>query len=296
MRPLRALAVFIVVVFIGGALLAPWLYWLAQHFADEFPKLAHSPFHRFVHRSILGLALAGIWPLLKSAGVAIPRPMALFWAAGQWRRLGVGFFLGLVSLAIVAGLALALGARQFNTTMSPGLLTEKIVGIAGAAILVAVLEEVLFRGAIFGALRKVFHWVFALMASSVLYAIVHFLQSAEVTGAVNWHSGLELLPRMLRGFGDLNAFVPGFFNLTLAGLLLGLAYERTGDLFLSIGLHAGWIFWLKLYTGLTREVAGTAGAWWGSKIVDGWFAMPVLAVTLLVFARLSTGRKKGFHI
>ena len=40
MRPLRALVIYIAVVFIGGALLAPWLYRLAQAGAHSFPKIA----------------------------------------------------------------------------------------------------------------------------------------------------------------------------------------------------------------------------------------------------------------
>ena len=56
---------------------------------------------------------------------------------------------------------------------------------------------------------------------------------------------------MLAGFADFHALVPGFFSLTLAGILLGLAYQRTGNLYFSIGLHAGWIFWLKTYGAFT---------------------------------------------
>jgi hypothetical protein len=47
MRPLRALIIYIAVVFIGGALLAPWLYWLAQKGARTFPTIAAAPFHQF---------------------------------------------------------------------------------------------------------------------------------------------------------------------------------------------------------------------------------------------------------
>lgn len=296
MRPLRALAVYIVVVFIGGALLAPWLYWLAQSFAHEFPKIAHSPFHRFVHRSLLGLALLGIWPLLKSMGAASLREAGLVKPAGQWGKLGYGFLFGLVSLAVVAGWALASGARHFNPTTSPAHLGGRVLGIALTAVVVAVLEEILFRGAVFGSLRKIFHWVFALVLSSILYAIVHFMEPVETTGAVTWLSGLELLPRMLRGFVNLHAIIPGFFNLTLAGALLGLAYQRTGNLYFSIGLHAGWIFWLKSYSTLTADVAGASTWWWGtSRLINGWFALPVLAATLLIFTQLSVGRRKGFN-
>jgi len=295
MRPLRALAIYIAVVFIGGALLAPWLYWLAQSFAHEFPSLARHPFHRYVDRSFLVLALLGIWPLLKSMGATSLKEAGLVWPAGQWGRLGRGFLLGLVSLAVVAGLALASGARQLKPMMPLPYLGGKLLGIALSAIVVAVLEEILFRGGVFGSLRKVFHWCFALVVSSLVYAIVHFLERAEITGAVTWYSGLELLPRMLHGFVDLRALVPGFFNLTLAGILLGLAYQQTGTLYFSIGLHAGWIVCLKGYGLFTREVAGASNWWWGtSQLINGWFSLTVLITLLLIFTQLPLGRKKGY--
>jgi hypothetical protein len=295
MRPLRALSVYIVVVFIGGALLAPWLYWLAQFFAHEFPHIAHSPFHRFVHRSLLGLSLVGIWPLLKSAGMTSVGEAGLVRPAGHWKQLGGGFLFGFISLAVIAGLALAIGARHLNPMIPPALLAGSIARLALTAVVVAVLEELLFRGAVFGSLRKVFNWVFALALSSLAYAMVHFMAPAKAPEAVTWLSGLELLPRMLGGFGDVRAVLPGFFNLTLAGLLLGLAYQRTGNLLFSIGLHASWILWLKSYALLTGVVPGASTWWWGTaKLTDGWFALPVLVAALLVFMQLPMGRKKSF--
>jgi membrane protease YdiL (CAAX protease family) len=193
MRPLRALSVYIVVVFIGGALLAPWLYWLAQFFAHEFPHIAHSPFHRFVHRSLLGLSLVGIWPLLKSAGMTSVGEAGLVRPAGHWKQLGGGFLFGFISLAVIAGLALAIGARHLNPMIPPALLAGSIARLALTAVVVAVLEELLFRGAVFGSLRKVFNWVFALALSSLAYAMVHFMAPAKAPEAVTWLSGLELL-------------------------------------------------------------------------------------------------------
>src|SRR6185295_13366099 len=69
MRALRALGLYLLAVFIGGALLAPGLYFLAQSFAEPFSHLANSPFHRFVNRSLLGVALLGLWPLLRALGI-----------------------------------------------------------------------------------------------------------------------------------------------------------------------------------------------------------------------------------
>ena len=286
MRPLRSLIVYLLVVFIGGALLAPWLYWLTQSLAGTFPHLAESPFHRFVNRSLLGLALLGLWPLLRSLGLRRGADVGLVSPSSQGRRWTTGFALGFLSLACVAALALGFGARHFADELSAIQFGRQLFGAALTALVVSVLEEVLFRGALFGALRKAWSWPGALLVSSMVYAIVHFLESTKWTEPVTWLSGLAILPKMLRGFVDLHAVLPGFFNLTLAGAILAFAYQRTGNLYFSIGLHAGWIFWLKFYGAITRDSAGAPTWLWGThKLIDGWLALPVLATTLFILVR-----------
>src|SRR5262249_5199828 len=80
--------------------------------------------------------------------------------------------------------------------------------------------------------------------------------------------------------------VPGFLNLTLAGVILGLAYQRSGSLHFSIGLHAGWIFWLKTYGFATVETAADS-VWFfrTGKLINGWLAFVVLTALLVVISR-----------
>ena len=290
MRPLRALVIYIVVVFVGGALLAPWLYWLAQSSAHSFPKIAAEPFNRFVDRSLLVLALAGLWPVLRALGVASWREAGLVRPRGQWNKLLGGLLVGFLSLAVVGGMAILCGNRVFNRAATAHEVVSAICSAIGTAAIVAVMEEILFRGGIFGGLRKFFHWPVALVVSSLIYALVHFMHRADFSGAVGWNSGLALLPRMLAGFADFQAFIPGFLNLTLAGVLLGLAYQRTGNLYFSIGLHAGWIFWLKTYGTFTPAPPAPAWFWGTGKLIDGWLAMMVLVAVLLLFKFVPLGR------
>jgi len=293
MRPFSALVIYIVVVFLGGALLAPWLWWLAQSGAHVFPGIAAAPFHRFVDRSFLILALAGLWPLLRALGAKSPRDMGIIPIYGHAKQLFGGLLLGFFSLAVVAGTAIGFHDRVLAGDITAHKIVGAVFGAIGAAAVVATLEEILFRGGIFGGLRRMIYWPFALAISSVVYALVHFLQRAEFNGAITWHSGLELLPPMLRGFADFRALVPGFFSLTLAGILLGLAYQRTGNLYFSIGLHAGWIFWLKTYGALTAAAPDAKIWFWGGgKMIDGWLAFFVLAFTLFIFKFLPLGEKR----
>ena len=293
MRPLRALGIYVLVVLLAGALLAPWLYWLAQAAARSFPDLAQQPFHRFVNRSLLILALAGVWPLLRALGATSLNEIGLTRPTAHWRALLRGLLLGFASLALVASVALAAGGRAFHQPNDAMQLAEKLLGAVLSALMVAVIEETLFRGGIFGGLRRVFRWPTALVASSMIYAILHFLESASYDAPVTGMSGLELLPRMMSGFANWEQIVPAFFNLTLAGALLALAYQRHGSLYFSIGLHAGWIFWLRSYGVLTRETAGSNPWLWGTgNLIDGWLALAILALVLLWFWKLS-GREEG---
>lgn len=284
MRPLRCLVCYLALVFLGGALLAPWLYWLAQWSASFHPalqKIAANPFHRFVDRSLLILALSALLPLLRNLGINSRHDLGLGKPARHWRQLLGGFLLGFTGLALVVSLALVFGERVWNPHPAAAI-AAKMFSAALTAAVVAMLEEILFRGGIFGGLRRGFHWRFALVASSAVYALVHFLERAELSGGVTWLSGLELLPRMLHGFVDFQRLVPGFFSLAIAGWLLGLAYQRTGSLYASIGLHAGWIFWLKSYGFLTAGATGASAWFWGTgKLIDGGLAFAVLLLTLV---------------
>ena len=291
MGAVRSLSIYLGAVFLGGALFAPWFYWSVQLLAEHFPvfeKLAANPFHRFVNRSLLGLALLGVWPLMRSLAVKSPRDVGLIPPGGQWRRLAGGFTLGFVSLACVAVVGLLAGTRGMNDG-APSRLLERIGGAAVTAAVVSLLEEFLFRGAIFGALRKAVRWPTATLISAAIYAIVHYFARPEPPVEVTWQSGFTTLGTMLGGFVDLDQVVPGFFTLVMAGALLAVAYERTGNLYFSIGLHAGWIFWRSLYTLLVGPAAGASAWFWGSdKLTDGWLGLAILAALLPLLLRLTS--------
>ncbi len=289
MRIVRALLIYFVLVFLGGALLAPCLYWLVQAVAPH-SHLAESPFHRYVNRCLMGLAIIGIWPLFRSVGANSFKDVGLVKPSGHWGQLGKGFVLGLGSFAVVAGIAILGHGRQLNPEWSAQFTLKVARDTVAAMILVPLLEELLFRGGLMGALRKAGDWRIALLISSMVYAIVHFMSGKNVdpVGPIKWYSGLEVLPKMLRGFAQLDpnaagSAIPGFFTLTFAGMILGLAYQRTGNLYFSMGVHGGWVFWnLRVYRILTTPVSGAkAWVWGGDNPTDGLLALAVMAAMWL---------------
>ena len=248
-------------------------------------------FARYVNRALLVVALAGLPFYVRAAGIRRWADVGIDPRRVAWRRLGAGFALGLVSLAAVCAVALPAGGRQLALGARAGRAGGGGRGRAAHRPVVGVMEELLFRGAMFGGLRRAMPWGAALLLSSAVYAIVHFMGRPADPPRATWLSGLQVMPGMLAGMAEIRALVPGFLSLTLAGVILGLAYQRTGDLAASIGIHAGWIFWLRFYALLTDAVPGADAWFWGtSKLVDGWLALAALVVVLA--AVLAPGRDR----
>jgi uncharacterized protein len=283
MRPIRSLLIYCAFIFLGGAILAPWLYQLAQIGAAHFPsmeKIAHNPFHRFVNRALLFLAIAGLWPFFRSLKLRW-RDFGLYGAPRhETANFGRGFALGFISLALVAIIAFVAGAREI-TSHSNAEIARMLWRSVLTALFVAILEESIFRGGIFGGLRQLHSWKRALIISSAVFALMHFFGKPAQPQTVQWSSGFFTLGQMLKGFAAFEAFVPGFFNLFLAGAILTIAFQKTGTLYFSIGLHAGWIFWVKSHGFFTHAAPGASLWIWGSnKLIDGWLALVILAAVL----------------
>jgi hypothetical protein len=284
MRRIRFLLLYFAVVFLGGALLAPWLYWLARWAASHgagWSGLAAIPFHRFLDRSLLGLALLCLWPLLRRGGMKSWRDLGFARQGGFACQALRGVAVGWASLAAVALLAFVCG-QCVILNHSAGEVFRCLLSATWAAVAVAIVEELVFRGALFGLLRQAMPWTAALVASSAVYAAVHFIKQAETGLPVRWDSGLALLWRMLCHPPPL---IPAFLTLFAAGSILALTYQRTGALYVSIGLHAGWIFWLKSYRFFFRQSGAAQSFWGGDKLIDGWLSFLVLAVIFGLIAR-----------
>ena len=293
MRPFRALAFYLMFVFLGGALIAPWLWHFCQLFAHWFPHLATAPFHRYLDRSFLILALAGIWPLMRALGATGPAEVGLVAPYEQMGKLFGGLAMGFVSLSFVAAIEIFTGHRAINQALTIYQAVKIIFIALLTAAFVGTVEEILFRGAVFGGLRRLLNWPVAMVVSSMIYALTHFLQKTDIAGPVTWASGFVLLPRMF----DLNAFFPLFLNLTFVGIILALAYQSTGNLYFSVGLHAGWIFVLKLYGGFTvASPAGTTSFWGTQRMADGWLTFLALIMTLTVFQLLPLKKRAPYTI
>lgn len=284
MRTSKAIGLYAVAVILLGALLAPWLFWTLQAFAPAVGSLARQPFHRIFDRAILIVAFAGLWPLLRNLGFRSWNDLGYVKARGGWWHGFVGFALGLGSFALVIVIEIAMGSRSVNFDKSAAQIAGAVLRYLATGVAVALVEETFFRGGLQGALQRGISVVAAVIVASAIYSALHFVKPTHVNipaDQVTWSSGLTCLSgSVTRSISERDVIV-GFVTLFLAGCILGLAYARTKALYLSIGLHAGWV--------LANEFVRWLGAY---QIIEDKAAWPVLAVLLVVVAWLCRNKLK----
>jgi membrane protease YdiL (CAAX protease family) len=287
-----ALAVYVVGCFAAAALAAPAVYFAIREVAEVVPALApltKHPVYRILHRLLLVFGVAGLPALLRALGMRRWRDVGLTRPWANRRDFALGVVLGGTALAATAALPLLVGARDLKGDLSAVSFAVRALAGLAAAVAVAPLEELLFRGVVDGGLRR---WrapgsyapTIALAASSGFYALVHFFTRPPNPTDVDWDSGFALLGGMLAGFADFDTLVPQFFTLCVIGACLAALYRRTGTLWASIGVHAGGIFMLKAYGYAVAPEADDVDQWiWGTgRLLDGWIALATVLVAALV--------------
>ncbi len=310
-RPaLFCLALYIGLVFLAGALIAPRLQATVQFMAEPhrilmgfgplydharsfMATMAGQPFFRFVGRCLLLLGFLGLPRLFKTLRIKSASELGLKADLRNGGDALHGLVWGFAALAFAVAITVSLHFRLFDLSHSAAEWSRHLRGAAISAVIVSTLEEILFRGALFGILRREHPFWAAATISSVIYAYLHFFGHPAEPEEVRWYSGLVVLIQMLSGFTDLGALVPAFFNLFLLGVILCLGLERTSSLLFSIGYHSACVFWMKLFEFGTKEAPAAGSSMFGSgRLVENWSTTLVLVLMLIALKQTLPVRKK----
>lgn len=264
---------------LGGALLAPPLYWLGRWLVDTdtIPQLAQFPFHRYFNRAVMLVTLALLWPFLRWIGIRRWTDLGLAPNPKRWRHLATGIVTGLVGLWLVALMVLLTDRAELRAQW-PWL---KILGAAGTATIVPIIEETFFQGALLGALRRHLTWQKALLFLALVFATVHFLKphpQVRDMQAVTWLSGFALVPGAFWQFGEPQLLVGQWTTLFLVGLVLAYTVVRTRSLYMAAGLHAGWVFALRSFYFASRRLA-EPDWWFGRELITGLAPIALVLAT-----------------
>jgi len=274
------LAAYFIAIVVGGALLAPILFWSAQALATHgvFPFLTKYDFDTFFHRAILIAAVLLLWPLLRVSAVRGLGDLGLAPNPHWPRDVSFGVLLSVIPLLVCGVVLIALHVYSFRHVF----VWPRLGQVLLAAISVPFIEETFFRGIVLGILLRTGRKLLSVVAVSALFAAVHFLKGSEWEPAiVTWTSGFQSIGDAFAGFSDLMMVAAAFATLFLIGCILADARVLTRSLWLAIGLHAGWIFASGMFSWLARRQTD-ALPWLGKNLLVGIIPLGLAAITWIV--------------
>jgi membrane protease YdiL (CAAX protease family) len=283
MKNYRKLLLFVFIALAAAALLSPWaaVLWNSivgagarrrASFEEIFGAvfiLATAALVLSSHRSLLRQQF------LRDAGLG-PRDRA---------NLLRGFLLAVASMIALGAVMTLAGSITPQISEPLHSILRTAVKALITASLVGCLEELFFRGVLFKGLREDSRPATAFTVANLLYAASHFFKPPEtfqLTG-LDPLAGFRFVGAALERFHDPEAILPGLVGLFIIGVVLSYALVRTQSLYLSIGLHAGWVFAIKMLSHFGEFTRADLGWAFGSKpkIVSGvvtWFGIAAVGV------------------
>lgn len=245
------------------------------------------PFNKVIGKITLLLLLLSILPLKKilkfswsDLGFA-PRPLF-------FKQIGQGLLLAFITLLPVMLTLYLLEVHVWDDTRSwtAGKIAGKIGLALFFAMLIALGEEILFRGLLMTSLRRKMPLIAAVGISSFYYAALHFLNSYTQVPFEQQTISTGLLmvaDAFANWFNPL--FVSALISLFVVGVFLAVIRSRSPQsVGLCIGCHAGWVWQIKVsndlfninihsdYLYLVSPYNGVVG-----PLVSVWLVLAMLA-------------------
>jgi uncharacterized protein len=256
----------------------------------------HFPFPRIFDRVVMVTSLIAI--IWEHRELGLLRRLRAGFARPQSSGLPTitGLAIGAAAIGVLWGLAW-LAATPAARIQPPSLMITLAVNVA-PALAIAIIEEAFFRSFLLDGMAEDFGRGCGLVASSAVYAASHLVRSPArfEAGTIHPLIGLQTLAASAAELGHPIAAGPGLLGLFLLGLLLGLAFLKSGRVYLSIGLHASVIVgaktWRKLAPGAQSAPAWLSG-YGRPPLVSGAAAWLVTLTLLILMAGLYRNLNEG---
>lgn len=171
-------------------------------------------------------------------------------------------------------------------------IVDQIVTALIAGLIIALIEETLFRGAMLSAIKKHSSTMFAIAVTSLIYAAVHFIEPNldYETNSLHWASGFVLVKDALSSVANITYIADSFLALFLAGVLLALVRIRSHRIALCMGIHAGWVMAIKTFKSFTDSYAQSEYAFLSGSYdkVIGYLAAISIIVAIFLYLKRSS--------
>ncbi len=291
-HPVFICIIGVMAVVLLSAFLAPlvkWFFLLFSPYCAVCSSLSEYELHRVLSRIfMIGIFLfLFLFRKLLFVGKGLFAPVYFQSGAGKWFL--IGFALGVATLALQVLLAVIFDARSVNVAgFEWGRFAQKALKAFFSASLIGVIEEFIFRGVLYGKINRARSFWMALLISSLIYSTAHFFRPKDIAPIDNltiW-SGFVVLGQILTPFAEPD-FIYEAVGLFLVGVCLVFAYRYSKSLYFAIGLHAGWVFVIKMDGMFVARTLPDLISLWGSSNIVGGIYTWLLLVIIAVFIRVA---------
>jgi membrane protease YdiL (CAAX protease family) len=206
---------------------------------------------------------------------------------GFFRQFLFGFLMAGISLLIYYSLAILFGAWIIHADYnSAGIIVSKIIEYVLLGCLIGFIEEAFFRGFVLQSFMESMSLPVAVCACSLMYSLLHFFR-ADVHVATGFQAfvGFTTIIQFFKPLVfQFIRHLPSIVGLFLVGAVLSYAFIQTKSLYLSIGLHSGWVFMMKADGLFLDRIRGMREWFFGdSQMVTGiliWFFLLCIFVII----------------
>ena len=290
----QRMLIFLLLALALTCVVTPWMALGADWFATRWPALVDErvPFSRVFNRAFM---IVGVILFFASRRHLMPSRLKKLLAVGfstacRGFLAGCGLALGSMALLLAVMTLADVYTPFFRMSLARSL--ERLASALASGLFVGLMEEIFFRGLLFLGLLETGRPLKAYVLANLFYSALHFIKPGEdyFLDRLDPLAGFRHLLTTFEPFLDPRALLPGLIGLFLIGVVLSYALARTRNLYLSIGLHAGWIIALRtvrVFGDFNRQDLGWAFGSTDPKIVSGVVTWLGIGLVALAVSRLT---------
>lgn len=238
--------VFFTIYIIFFAVLSSVLFSVLYMQFDEQPMFT---LNKAIKYGAISLCIMFIFPTLKVKGL-YNRSLIGFTEPKKEFILNTfkGFFISIILSIPLIFLFLFLNMRNLNNaqTFFDGFLTTIIITIL-ISYLISFIEESFFRGILIQKNKSILQTTYIILFSGTVYSLFHFIKIPLILDEeIFWNTGLIEFFNVFSNFHNLVSF-DAAITLLVFGTLLGFIRIKTMSISYCIGIHAGFVFVIKIF-------------------------------------------------
>ncbi len=237
----------VIVLLFVCALIACALYPLIEYLWRDVLNILDDPAARIFRRVWQITILVGLIVDRKGLGLRNPLKVGFEPSWNRFKEFILGMGVAWVYLGLLTVTYIWFEFWAIRNTIDPNYVAKKYWQGFYQGMLVALLEEYIFRGLIFFSLAARWGWIRAAVLCSLIFSSLHFLEGRgmETLDPQSWWAGFLICGKLLTNMAKEFTLFPDAVGLFLVGMILCYAAQKTGNLWYAVGLHGGWVFYSK---------------------------------------------------